>query len=92
VGSAGQHRVSQERFGARQHLSDIRYELARIQQVGNPGQTFGCDGYEKKHAVDAVSRGLGLIGHADRRHEDAPGLENFERSVEDLAADRVNSA
>jgi hypothetical protein len=41
VGSARQHLVGQTRVGKRQHLSDVRFQLARIEQTGNPGKNWG---------------------------------------------------
>jgi hypothetical protein len=49
VRDSSKHFVSKARFRQRQDLTEIRFELAGIEQIGNPGQTFGCDGAAPPH-------------------------------------------
>ena len=82
--------MCQARFREREHVTDSRSEVAGIEQLAKPGETFGCDRDEKEHASDAVPRGLLLVRPGDRRHEHTSRLEYRERAVECLAADRID--
>ncbi len=91
VGFSGQHFMGQTGLSERQYFADIRFKLAGIEQLGNSGQAFGCDGNEKEHALDPVFRGFCLIGPGYRRHEDIAGFENGERPVEGLPPDGIDN-
>jgi hypothetical protein len=90
VGLPSQNRVCEARFSKGQYLTDIRCELASIEQVGNGGQTCGGDHDEHEHTPDAVSHGLVLIRPGDRRHVHPSSFEHRERAVECLVTDRID--
>jgi hypothetical protein len=44
-----------------EHLNDIRFKMAGIEQISNPDQTLGCDSDKKENGSDSAKHGLVLF-------------------------------